>query len=395
MTRILAALLLLLPLSVPARADITLGAVLSLTGPAAGLGIPARNTIELLPRTMAGQPVRWVVLDDASDTTAAVRAARKLIEEERVDAIIGPSNTPNSLALLDVIGQAGVPMVSLAGSSSIIEPPEGGRRWAFKLIPSERVATVQLVEAMARGNQRTLGTIGFANALGDSYLSAMEAQASERGIRTLLQVRYNLNDTSVTPQALRLQQARPDAVFVAASSTPATTPIMELRARGYTAPVYTIMGIAGPDALRVGGKALDGVMFSAVPVLVAEQLADAHPVKQQALAYVRAYEGRYGPGSRSLFGATLWDAFLLVEAGAAKALPAGQPGMAAGQPGMAAGQPGTPEFRRALRDGMETVAGLVGTQAVFTTTPTDHSGAQADSQVMVEIRDGGYRLLPQ
>ena len=180
--RILLALLLL---SLPARADITLGAVLSLTGPAAGLGIPARNTIELLPRTIAGQAVRWVVLDDASDTTAAVRAARKLIEEERVDAIVGPSNAPNSLALLDVIGTAGVPMVSLAGSSSIIEPPEGNRRWAFKLIPSERVATVQLVDAMQRGNQRTLGQIGFANSLGDGYINAMEAQAAERGIRTL------------------------------------------------------------------------------------------------------------------------------------------------------------------------------------------------------------------
>ena len=374
---ILAALLLL---SLPARADITLGAVLSLTGPGAGLGIPARNTIELLPRVMAGQAVRWVVLDDAADTTAAVRAARKLIEEERVDAIIGPSNTPNSLALLDVVGAAGVPMVSLAGSSSIIEPPEGNRRWAFKLIPSERVATVQIVDAMLRANQRTLGHIGFANSLGDGYIGALDAQAGERGIRTLLQVRYNLGDTSVTPQVLRLLQARPDAVFVAASSTPATTPIIEMRGRGYAGPVYTVQGIAGPEALRVGGKSLDGTMFSSVPVLVAEQLADGHPVKGQALAYVRAYEGRFGPGSRSLFGATLWDAFLLVGAAAPQAL--------------AAGQPGTPEFRRALRDGMETVRGLPGAEAIFTLTPTDHSGAQADSQVMVEIRDGAYRLLP-
>lgn len=364
----------------PARAEVTLGAVLSLTGPSAGLGIPARNTIDLLPRTLGGQTVRWVVLDDASDTTAAVRAARKLIDEERVDAILGPSNAPNSLALLDVIGAAGVPMVSLAGTSSIIDPPEGNRRWAFKLIPNERVATAQIVDAMLRANQSTLGQIGFATSLGDGYMSALETQAAERGIRTVLQVRYNPGDTSVTPQALRLLQARPDAVFVAASSTPATTPILELRARGFAGPIFTVQGIAGPDALRVGGRALDGVMFSSVPVLVAEQLADDHPVKAQALAYVRAYEGRFGPGSRSLFGATLWDAFLLVGAAVPDALQAGQPG--------------TPEFRRALRDGMEAVRGLAGTEAVFTLTPTDHSGAQADSQVMVEIREGRYRLLP-
>ncbi len=374
----IAALLLLL--TTTAHAEITIGAVLSLTGPAAGLGIPERNTIELLPTMIGGEKVRWVVLDDASDTTAAVRAARKLIEEEHVDVIIGPSNTPNSIALLDVIGQAGVPMISLSGSSAVNEPPEGNRRWAFKLIPSERVATVQIVDHMQRMGKATLGNIGFANALGDGYIKALDAQAAPRGVKTLLDVRYNPGDTSVTPQVLRLTQAKPDAVFVAASSVPATTPIIELRARGYTGPIYTVQGIAGPDAIRVGGRSLDGVLFSSVPVLVAEQLPDGHPVKAEAMRFVGAYEGKYGAGTRSLFGATLWDAFLLVGAAAPTA--------------QKAGAPGTPAFRTALRDAMENVHGLAGAEAVFSLTPTDHSGAQADSQVMVEIRDGAYRLLP-
>ena len=372
-------LLLLLLLTTTAHAELTLGAVLSLTGPSAGLGIPERNTIELLPTTIAGEPVRWIVLDDASDTTAAVRAARKLIEEEHVDAILGPSNTANSIALLDVVSSAGVPMISLSGSSAVNEPPEGTRRWAFKLIPSERVATVQIVDHMLRTGKTTLGHIGFANALGDGYIAALEAQANERQIKSLLQVRYNPGDTSVTPQVLRLTQARPDAVFVAASATPATTPILELRARGYTGPIYTVQGIAGPDAIRVGGTALNGVMFSAVPVLVAEQLPDGHPVKAAALRFVQAYEGRYGPGTRSLFGATLWDGFFLIDA----AVPAA----------LKAGLPGTPAFRTALRDAMEQVRGLAGAEAVFSLSPTDHSGAQADSQVMVEIRDGTYRII--
>ncbi len=374
-----AALILLIG-TLPARADITLGAVLSLTGPAAGLGIPERNTIDLLPKTLAGRAVRWVVLDDATDTTAAVRAARKLIEEERVDAIVGPSNAPNSLALLDVIGAAGVPMISLAGSSGVIDPPEGARRWAFKLIPSERLAAIQIMDRIVRDRGATLATIGFANALGDGYIAAIETEAQARGVRSVATARFNLNDTGVTPQVLRLLQARPDAVFVAASSTPATTPILELRARGYAGPIYTIQGIAGPDALRVGGRALDGVRFSAMPVLVAEQLPDGQPVKAEAMRFVEAYEGRYGPGTRSLFGATLWDSFRLIEAAVPGAL--------------RAGAPGTPEFRRALRDGMETTRGLVGAEAVFSLSPTDHSGAEIESQVMVEIRDGRYWLLP-
>ncbi len=379
-------LLALLLLAAPApfaaaRADITLGALLSLTGPGAGLGIPERNTIELLPRSIAGQTVRWVVLDDASDTTAAVRAARKLIDEEKVDAILGASTTPNSIAILDAIGAAGVPTISLAGSSAVIEPPEGNRRWAFKLIPSERVATVQIVDHLVKTGKKTLAHIGFANSLGDGYITALNAQAAPKGIQTVAEVRYNPADTSVTPQVLRLLAARPDAVFVAASSTPATTPIIELRARGFTGPIYTVQGIAGPDALRVGGKSLDGTMFSSVPVLVAEQMPDGHPVKAPALAYVQAYEGKYGPGTRSLFGATLWDGFLLIQAATPTALQAGPPG--------------TPAFRTALRDAMEKVTGLAASEAVFSMTQTDHSGAQADSQVMVEIRDGAYKVLPQ
>ncbi|MBV8911612.1 MAG: ABC transporter substrate-binding protein [Acetobacteraceae bacterium] len=371
--------LLILELALPARADVTIGAVLSLTGPGAGLGIPERNTIDLLSQTIAGEHVRWVVLDDSSDTTAAVRAARKLIDEEHVDAILGPSTTPNSLALLDPAGGAGVPFVSLAGSSSVIEPPEGTRRWAFKLIPSERVATVQIVDHMLAHGWKTLAHIGFANALGDGYIAALQAQAKERGIESVVEVRYNPADTSVTPQVLRVIAAKPDAVFIAASSTPATTPIIELRARGYAGPIYTVQGIAGPDALRVGGKALDGVMFSSVPVLVAEQIPEGNEVREPALAYVRAYEGKYWPGSRSLFGATMWDGFLLVSAGAETAL--------------RAARPGTPQFRTALRDAMERVQALPGCEAIFTLTPQDHSGAQANSQVMVEIRDGAYRVL--
>jgi len=370
--------LLALLLALPAQAEVTLGAVLSLTGPSAGLGIPARNTIELLPKTLGGEPVRWVVLDDGSDPAAAVRAVRKLIEEERVDAIIGPSNAPASIAVLDAA--AGTPFLSLAGSDAVIQPPEGSRRWAFKLFPGERLATGQMAAHMKRTGAGSLAMIGFATALGDGYFAAMRADAAAQGIPIVHEARYSPGDASTAPQVLRLLQAKPGAVFVAASATPATTPIIELRARGFTGPIYTVMGIAGPDALRVGGKALDGVLLSGVPVLVAEALDNANPVKPTALAFISAYEAKHGPGSRNLFGATLWDSFLILDKAAGPALAAARPGM--------------PEFRTALRDAMERVQGMAATEGVFSLTPADHSGAQPDSQVLIEIRGGGYRLVP-
>lgn len=371
-------LLFALLLAPPARADVTLGAVLSLTGPGAGLGIPARNTIELLPKTMAGEPVRWVVLDDGSDSTAAVRAVRKLVEEERVDAILGPSTSPASVAVLDAA--AGTPFLSLAGSNAPIEPQEGARRWAFKLFPGERLATGQMAAHMKRTGAGPLAMIGFSTALGDGYFAAMRADAAAQGIPIVAEARYAPGDSSVSPQVLRLLRAKPGAVFVAASAAPATTPIIELRARGFAGPIYTVMGIAGPDAIRVGGRALDGVLLSGVPVLVAESLDDANPVKPAALAFVGAYEAKYGAGSRNLFGATLWDSFLVLD-------------HAAG-PALAAARPGTPEFRTALRDAMERVRGLAGAEGVFSLSPSDHSGAESGSQVLIEIRGGGYRLVP-
>jgi branched-chain amino acid transport system substrate-binding protein len=379
MPRLLASLILCLLIAGPARADITIGALLSLTGPAAGLGIPERNTIELLPKQIAGQTVKWIVLDDASDTTSAVRAATKMIDEDHVDAILGPSNTPNSIAILDVAANGGTPFLSLSGSNAAIDPPTGARRWAFKMFPSEKLSNDQMLDHMKATGVSTLAMIGFANALGDSIMGSMKTEAASHGVTITGEARYNPTDTSVTAQVLRLTAGHPGAVFVVGSSTPGTTPIIELRNRGYGGQIYTIMGIAGPDALRVGGKSMDGVMLSGVPVLTAEQLPDTSRVKPAAMKFITAYEGKYGKGSRNLFGATMWDAFFLVEAGAQVALEKAKPG--------------TAEFRTALRDAMEHVTSMPGAQGVFSLTPTDHSGAEPSSQVLIEIRDLGYRVV--
>lgn len=379
MFRLVPWLLVGLLAAAPCRADMTIGAMLSLTGPSAGLGIPARNTIDLLPKAIAGQPVHWVVIDDASDTTAAVRAAHKLIDEDHVDVIMGPSNSPNSMAILDFAQASSTPFLSLSGSNVLIEPPQGARRWAFKLFPSEHSTNDQTLDYMKAHGQTTLGMIGFATALGDGFMGSMKAEAPKYGVQVVAETRYNPADTTVAAQVLRLLQAHPAAVFVVGSATPGTTPIIELRNRGYAGPIYTVMGIASPDALRVGGRAMDGVMLSGVPVLVAEQLPDSSPVKPTALQFIAAYEGKYGPGSRNLFGATLWDSFELIATATPKALGAGAPGTAA--------------FRTALRDAMEQVKGMAGAEGVFSLTPQDHSGAEPESQALIEIRGGGYHLV--
>ena len=379
MTRLFVTFLVaLLAASGTARADIVLGALLSTTGPAASLGIPERNVIDLLPKTIAGQTIRWIVLDDATDTTNAVKNAQKLISEEHVDAIVGPTVTPTSLAVLEVIGPAGVPMLSLAGSNTIIEPMDANRKWAFKLAPTESIMVSLIGQDLVHKGLKNLAMIKVANSFGDAMAAAMAKQADARQIKVLGTESYNWTDTSITPQVLKTLSTHPDAVFIGSSGTPGALPVIELRNRGYTGPIYNNQGVANPDVLRVGGKSLEGMLLPVSPVLVAEQLPESNPIRPVAMDYVKLYETKYGPGSRSLFGSSMYDAFLLLEAAVPQALKTAQPG--------------TPAFRSALRDAMENAHELVGAEGVFNLTPTDHSGADQRAEVLVRVKDGGWTL---
>lgn len=372
-----AALLFMVSLGV--RADITVGVILSLTGPAASLGIPEKNTVELMPTTVAGEKVKFIILDDASDTTTAVRNAQKLIAEEKIDMIIGPSITPTSMALLDTIGRAEVPMVSLAGGDVIVVPQEGARRWAFKMAPPEAIQGASIFDHLQKNGGKTIAFIAVANAFGDSWTSGVNKLVEARNIKTLLIEKYNATDTSVTAQVLKVIAANPDAVLIASFGTPAALPVIELRRRGYKGAIYLNQGVANIDFLRVGGKDLDGSYTPVAPALVAEQLADSDPIKKVAMEWVTAYEGKHGPGSRSLFGATAWDAFLILKEAAPAALKAGAPGTAA--------------FRRALRDGFERIKNLVTSQGVYSMSEKDHVGADARAQVLVRIDNGKWVLV--
>jgi branched-chain amino acid transport system substrate-binding protein len=369
-----------LALAVPAaNAEIKIGAVLSLTGVGASLGIPEKNTIDLMPTEIGGEKVTYIVLDDASDPTIAVRDAHKLIDEDKVDAILGPTVTPTSLALLEVIGPAGTPMISLAGSQSIIVPPEGNRRWAFKLAPPEPIQGGKMFDHLATKKGKTIAIFSVNSAFGDSFGNEMAKVAEKRGIKILGREKYNQNDTSATPQALKIIAMNPDAVFIAASGTPAATPVIELRQRGYKGMIYLNQGIANADFLRVGGKSLEGAVFAVSPPLVADQLPDSNPIKKVSAGYVAAYEKKFGPNTRSLFGGTMWDGYLLIAAATPAALKTAKPG--------------TPEFRKALRDNIEKVKDLVGAEGVFNMSEQDHCGVDERAQVLVEIKNGAWVYL--
>ncbi|MDE2288033.1 MAG: ABC transporter substrate-binding protein [Burkholderiales bacterium] len=370
---------LLLTVAGTAAAQIKIGAVLSMTGPAASLGIPARNTIALLPHEIGGQPVQYIVLDDASDTTAAVRDTKKLINDDHVDAIIGSSITPNSLAMIDVVAEAKTPMISLASSAHIIEPMDAKRAWVFKTPQTDTQMASAIIQHASDRGVKTIAYIGQNDALGQSFYDAIAKFAALHQIKIVANERFNRTDPSVLGQVLHILEVKPGAVVVGAAGTPAALPPRTLVERGYKGLIYHNYGVANNDFLRVCGADCNGTYLAASPVVVAAQLPDNNPAKAPALNYTKVYDAKYGPGSVSEFGSYTWDAGLLLQHAIPQALKKAKPG--------------TAEFRQALRDALESTDGLHVSNGVVNMSKTDHQGLDQRSRVMVEIEHGKWVLV--
>lgn len=363
-----------------ALADINVGVTVSATGPAASLGIPEKNTISLMPTTIAGQKVNYIVLDDASDTTKAVANTRRLLTEDKVDIILGSTTTPNSLAMIDAVAEAQTPMISMAASARIVEPQDAKKRWVFKTPQNDIMMSLAIATHMADAKIKTVGFIGFADAYGEGWFQEFSKAAALKGLQIVASERYARTDNSVTAQVLKLVGAKPDAVLIAGSGTPAALPQAALVERGFAGKVYQTHGVANNDFLRVGGKNVEGTFLPSGPVLVASQLPANHPLKKSATEYVTKYEAAFGKGSVSTFGAHAWDAGVLMAAAVPVALKKAQPGTAA--------------FRAALRDALEQVKELPGAHGIFNMSPADHLGLDQRARVMVKIENGAWKYQP-
>ena len=362
-----------------AEAQVKVGVIVSATGPAASLGIPQQNTVALMPKEIAGKTVEYIVLDDASDTTTAVKDMHKLIDEDHVDLVIGPSVTPNALALTDLAAESGTPVISMAASVAIVAPMDAKKSWIFKTPQNDSLMASAVVQHMATHGVKTVAFMALTDSYGQSWITETTKLCDKAGIKVVASETYQPTDTSATGQVLRIVEAHPDAVLIASRGTPAVMPQKALKERGYTGTIYQTHGVANNDFLRVGGRDVDGSIVPVGPVLVASQLPDSNPIKKVALEYVHAYEAKYGAGSVATFGAHAWDANLMLQ----RALP----------DALKAATPGTPQFRHALRDSLENVHDLVISQGVMNISKTDHAGLDERARVLVTIEQGKWKLI--
>ena len=381
--RIAALLLLaaLTSLTAPlAQAQLKIGVIASATGPTAAVGIPQKNTAALLPKKIAGLDVEYTVLDDASDSSQTVALVKKLLTEN-VDAIIGPSGSPNSMAALQFVADAKTPMLAPVGTTAVVLPMTDQKRWVFKTTQNDSLICEALVAHMVKKGVKSVGFIGFNDAYGESWYGVFVQMIDKAGIKLVANERFQRSDQSVIGQATKIIAANPDAVLIGAAGGPTVLPHTTLVERGYKGQIYQTHGAATPDFVRLGGKSVDGAVMAASLMLVLDQIADTNPAKKQALEYIAAYEKLYGT-KPATFGANVFDAGLLLQRAVPDAL-------------KKANKPGTPEFRAALRDALESVKDLVGTQGVYTMTPQDHSGFDKRGRELMTLRDGKWQLIPE
>ena len=361
-----------------AQAQVKIGVVTSSTGPIALVGLPQKNTVPLLPTSVAGQSVEYITLDDASDPTATVTAFKKLISEDKVDAIIGPPGSPNAMGVIQFVAEAGVPMLAPVGTAAVILPMNEQKKWVFKTTQNDGLIADALIEHMVKTKIKTVAILGTADPYGDNWLKVFSEAAAPKGITVVDSERFQRQDTSLTAQGLKIISANPDAVLIAAPGSSSVLPETTLVDLGYSGKYYQTHGAALPDFLKLGGKKVEGTFLAASGMLVLDQEADSNPSKKIAAAYVASYEKLYG-SKPATFGGNVYDAGLLLQ----QAIPVA----------LKSGKPGTPAFRSALRDALENIHELPATQGVYNLSPADHSGFDARGREMITVTNGQWTLV--
>src|SRR5262245_20407026 len=355
--------------------EIVIGISISTTGPAAALGIPERNSLDFVAKEIGGVPLKVIVLDDAGDPTTATTNARRFVTESKADIIMGSSTTPPSIAISNVANEAGIPHFGLAPFP--ISPERA--KWSVSMPQPIPIMGKVMYEHMKAHNVKTVGYIGYSDSYGDLWCNDFKAQAVPMGMTLVDDERFARPDTSVTGQVLKLVAANPDAILVGASGTAAALPQTELRERGYQGLIYQTHGAASMDFTRIAGKAAEGVIMVSGPVMDPEDQPDEAQTKKPGLALVKAYEGKYGPNSRSQFAGHSYDAFLVLE----RIIPVA----------LKTAKPGTVEFREAIRQALLTEREIAASQGVYNFTEKDRYGVDERARILLTVKNGKYTLV--
>jgi branched-chain amino acid transport system substrate-binding protein len=358
-----------------ASAQVKVGAVLSVTGPASFLGDPEKKTLEMYVDEINakggvnGQKLQLVTYDDGADANVARTFATRLVEEDKVVAMIGGTTTGATLAMIPVFEEAQIPFISLGGAIQIIEPV---RKWVFKTPHTDKMACEKIFADLKQRNLTTVALISGTDAFGKSMRDQCVAVAPKAGITIAHEESYGPRDSDMTPQLTNIKgKAGVQAVINPGFGQGPAIVTRNYRQLGITLPLYQSHGVASKQFIDLAGPAADGVRLPAAALLVAEKLPDGDPQKPVAVAYTRAYQQKTGQPV-STFGGHAYDGLMIFTEAAKRA----------------------GSFDRAkVRDEIEKTRNFIGTGGVVNMSPTDHLGLDLSAFRMLEIKGGDWTLL--
>ena len=365
-----------------AQAEITVGFITSQSGPGSSIGVlydrGMKAAVEYAS-SIGAEKIKLIQLDDGSDPSAATRNARKLVEENKVDLLIGTSTAASTRAMVPIANELKVPMIAISPIS--VAANDAGDRWAIVMPQPPTLMVKVVVDRMKRDGVKQFAYIGFSDAWGDLVYNGAQKPAEADGLKILTNERYARTDTSVTGQVLKMMATKPDAVLLGGAATQGALPPLALAERGYKGPLYGTPALLNTDFIRVGGKSVEGVQVSAGPVIVAEQLPDSHFSKKISMDFRAAYQKANGMPTSDGFSAYSFDAWLVFLDAAKRAMATGA-------------MPGTPEFRVALKNAIFSTKDLVGSHAIYNYKPSDSYGVDERALVMVRLVNGQWKYEP-
>jgi len=356
------------------KAPYKIGGIFAITGPASFLGEPERNSMELLAEQINarggvnGHPIELVIYDTEGDETKAVLNASKLIEKDNVLAIVGPSLSGTTLAVVPIVEKAEVPLVSCAASVKITTPV---KKWVFKTPQTDVMAVAKIYEYMKGQGIQKIAILTVSNAFGDSGRQQLLQQAPDYGFEIVTDERFGPKDTDMTPQLTKIRTLKPEAIICWGTNPGPAVIAKNMRQLGIDTPLYQSHGVASKKFIELAGEAADGIILPAGKILVASNLPDSDAQKSTLLKYIADYEGKYNM-EVSGFGGYAWDGLEILAQALEK----------------------VGDDRAKIRDEIERVTGYVGVSGIFRFSPQDHNGLNKEEAfVMVEIVDGDWQVI--
>ena len=366
---------------VQAADPIKLGAFFDLTGPSSAIGTPTKLVAEMVVKKINdegginGRPLQLVIADDEGDPTKAAIIAKKFIESDKVMAIIGPTRTDTGMASKPIIEQMKVPTFMTVGGDVVIQGGKFGPfRWTFKSPQRTFVAVQKIYTYMKKKGIQQIAIITAADGFGRDGKTTLESLASEYGLKIIIGESFQVTDSDMTPQLIKIKAASPEALICWTIGKAGAIVAKNVKQIGLQIPLFQCHGQPDPTYIELAGKASEGSLMPSTKLMVASQLPNSDPQKKVILEFIRFYKEVYHYDRQfpiNTHSGYAWDAIYIVANAMKKA--------------------GTDNEK--LRDAIEKTKGYVGVSGIYSITPEDHNGLGTDSMVMVQITNGQWKML--